>query len=67
MIQREGDFVGPLFFSFGDLDLLCGACGFVLIRGVRSSSAIYDAIVECPGCGAWNESWDSQEHDFRDW
>ena len=58
VIRRENESqVGPLFFSFGEIDLLCGACTFLLIRGARAVEAILDAIVVCPNCGACNEAW----------
>ncbi len=58
VIRRENESeVGPLFFSFGDLNLLCGACTFLLIRGARTVESIFDAIVVCPNCGACNEAW----------
>ncbi|GAA2143667.1 hypothetical protein GCM10009844_16310 [Nocardioides koreensis] len=58
VIRREDESqVGPLFFSFGEIDLLCGACTFLLIRGARTVEAILDLIVVCPNCGACNEAW----------
>ena len=58
VIRREDDDqVGPLFFSFGEINLLCGACSFLLIRGARTANSIHDAIVVCPNCEACNESW----------
>ena len=57
VIRREDESqVGPLFFSFGHLDLLCGACTFLLIRGARTVEAIFDALVVCPNCGSFNEA-----------
>jgi len=57
VIRREDDSqVGPLFFSFGNINLLCGACTFLLIKGARAVDAILDAIVVCPNCGACNEA-----------
>ena len=57
VIRREDDSqVGPLFFSFGNINLLCGACTFLLIKGARAVDAIFDAIVVCPNCGACNEA-----------
>jgi len=57
VIRRENEAqVGPLFFSFGDLDLVCGSCTFLLIKGARALEAIFDAIVVCPNCGACNEA-----------
>lgn len=57
VIRRDDESqVGPLFFSFGNINLLCGACTFLLIKGARAVDAIFDAIVVCPNCGACNEA-----------
>ena len=57
VIRRQDESqVGPLFFSFGQLNLLCGACTFLLIRGARTVEAIFDALVVCPNCGSFNEA-----------
>ena len=62
VIRRQDESqVGPLFFSFGHLNLLCGACTFLLIRGTRTVEAIFDALVVCPNCGSVNEAWDLDE------
>ena len=62
VIRRQDDSqVGPLFFSFGHLNLLCGACTFLLIRGARTAEAIFDALVVCPNCGSFNEALDLDE------
>lgn len=48
---------GPLFFSFGDIDLLCGACMFLLMAGMPKVDALLAPVVlECPNCSALNES-----------
>jgi hypothetical protein len=61
VIRRDdADRVGPLFFSSGQVNLLCGACTFLLIQGARAVDAIFDAIVVCPNCGANNEAWDNR-------
>lgn len=49
---------GPLFFSFGNVALKCGACAFTLMVGLPSADVIRDAVVICPQCAAANESWD---------
>lgn len=62
VIRRQDESqVGPLFFSFGHLNLLCGACTFLLIRGARTVDAIFDALVVCPNCGSFNEALDLDE------
>ena len=41
---------GAYFFSFGDLDLVCGDCGFVLFRGLPRAGQRHTVLAECPGC-----------------
>jgi hypothetical protein len=50
---------GPLFFSFGRVELLCGECAFTLIAGAPRPDVIRDAVVICPRCDSANESWDA--------
>jgi len=50
---------GPLFFSFGRVELLCGECAFTLIAGAPRPDVIRDAVVICPRCNSANESWDT--------
>ena len=59
VLRRENPAaVGPLFIStVGSLALVCGGCTFLLIRGVRCSDTLGHALLECPNCGALNESW----------
>ncbi|MFC4786507.1 hypothetical protein ACT8ZV_18680 [Nocardioides sp. MAHUQ-72] len=57
VIRRlDEDRIGPLFISFGDVDLICGDCTFLLVRGARGVQDIVDAVVVCPNCGAANEA-----------
>jgi len=51
--------IGPLFFSYGQVNLLCGECSFLLIKGILRSAALMDAVIECPSCGAYNETWEA--------
>ena len=44
----------PLYRGYGDLDLVCGACGFTIARGLRASSQLQHLVLECgrPRAGA---------------
>ena len=44
---------GAYFFSFGDVDLVCGQCGFVLFRGLPRLGGSHRILAECPGCRAY--------------
>lgn len=46
--EGRGD---PYFFSYGDVDLLCSTCGFVLFRGLPRLGPAHRLVAECPGCG----------------
>lgn len=50
---------GPLFLSYGKVDLMCGGCSFVLVAGAPSSASLRDAVLVCPACDAPNETWDA--------
>ncbi|MTD15095.1 hypothetical protein GIS00_14220 [Nakamurella sp. YIM 132087] len=38
----------------GPLDLPCGSCGRVLLRGLRELLPVPHLLFECPGCAALN-------------
>jgi hypothetical protein len=47
------------FFTFnnGDVNLLCGSCGFVLAQGLSSANQIQgNMVLRCGACGSFNES-----------
>ena len=46
---------GPLFRSTGDIDYLCGNCGFVIASGMAPSQRLMLTHTACPACGATNE------------
>jgi hypothetical protein len=48
------DFKGPLISGPGEVDLVCGSCGTILVRGVGNS--ILNLVFMCPGCGSYNQS-----------
>jgi hypothetical protein len=52
---------GPsaLFLSYGHVDLICGACSFILVAGAPSSASVRDIVLVCPACAASNETWEA--------
>jgi ribosomal protein S27AE len=46
---------GPLFRANGDIDYLCGNCGFVIASGISSAQRVPFDNATCPACGARNE------------
>jgi ribosomal protein S27AE len=46
---------GPLFRGNGDIDYLCGNCGFVIVAGFRAHQHVTVDNTTCPACGATNE------------
>jgi hypothetical protein len=61
IVRRDplGGTCGPLFLSYGNLDLRCGRCEFVLMHGAPSAAVLRDAVLVCPMCNALNETWDT--------
>jgi rubrerythrin len=46
---------GPLFRSTGDIDYLCGNCGFTIASGMAPAQRLMLNRTACPACGATNE------------
>jgi hypothetical protein len=46
---------GPLFRGNGDIDYLCGNCGFAIVAGFRSAQHVSVESAVCSACGATNE------------
>ena len=54
--EREPDASsGPLFRGNGDIDYVCGNCGFVIVSGFSANQHVIVDIARCPACGATNE------------
>lgn len=45
----------PLFRGNGDIDYLCGNCGFVIVAGFGPRQHVIVDNTTCPTCGATNE------------
>lgn len=46
---------GPLFRGNGDIDYLCGNCGFVIVSGFTANQHVIVDTTTCSACGATNE------------
>ena len=46
---------GPLFRGNGDIDYLCGNCGFAIAAGMGPAQHFMLAHATCAACGATNE------------
>jgi hypothetical protein len=46
---------GPLLRGNGDIDYLCGNCGFVIASGLSATQRVPFDSTTCPACGARNE------------
>lgn len=46
---------GPLLRGNGDIDYLCGNCGFVIGSGMSATQRVPFDSATCPACGATNE------------
>jgi ribosomal protein S27AE len=46
---------GPLLRGNGDIDYLCGNCGFVIASGLSATQRVPFDSTTCPACGATNE------------
>jgi ribosomal protein S27AE len=54
--EREPDgSSGPLFRGNGDIDYVCGNCGFVIVSGFSANQHVISDNTTCPACGATNE------------
>ena len=45
----------PFSTGSGELDLLCGGCGFVLVAGSAGPAAQPVMLIRCPACGGYND------------
>jgi hypothetical protein len=53
VLQPTAENPGPYFTGSGDVDLVCGKCGFQLTKGAAMID-IGNVILVCPQCGAYN-------------
>jgi hypothetical protein len=53
--RESGRSTGPLFRGNGDIDYLCGNCGFVIVAGFSQNQHVIVGTATCSACGAMNE------------
>jgi len=46
----------PLAIGEGDVNLLCGACSFVLAENLGVASQLQNFVLICPSCSAPNDT-----------
>lgn len=46
----------PLIVGDGDVNLLCGGCGFVIVETVIAGQIQGPGCLQCPRCKAFNET-----------
>ena len=46
---------GPLFRGNGDIDYLCGNCGFAIAANMTPAQHVIIERADCSACGATNE------------
>jgi hypothetical protein len=45
----------PFSSGAGELNLLCGVCGFVLVEGATDADGRPLMLIRCPSCGGYND------------
>jgi hypothetical protein len=45
----------PFSTGTGELNLLCGVCGFVLVAGTTYAAGQPRMLIRCPACGGYND------------
>jgi hypothetical protein len=45
----------PFSTGPGELNLLCGTCGFVLVAGTSPAAGRPRMLIRCPSCGGYND------------
>lgn len=46
----------PLATGTGEVNCLCGACGFTLCEGLESAGQVAGVVLRCPRCTTYNET-----------
>jgi hypothetical protein len=47
--------LAPFSTGTGDLNLLCGKCGFVLVASATDADTYPKLLIRCPSCGGYND------------
>lgn len=56
VIQFEPPKLAPFMTDGGDVNLLCGNCGFMIAEKLASASQIQAVVISCPRCKAYNNT-----------
>ena len=54
LLPKKGEPL-PLIKFDGDLNLLCGNCNEILVKGVIEEDQIKNVVIRCPTCRSFNE------------
>jgi phage FluMu protein Com len=54
LLPKKGETL-PLIKFDGDLNLLCGKCGEILVEGITEDGQIMNVVIRCPACRSYNE------------
>jgi predicted RNA-binding Zn-ribbon protein involved in translation (DUF1610 family) len=55
LVQPSGAAPFPFIIGAGNLDLLCGQCGAVLLKSVEEGQ-VSNVVFKCPACGRFSEA-----------
>ncbi|WP_395656851.1 hypothetical protein [Nocardioides sp.] len=45
----------PFSTGDGDVNLVCGGCGFILVAGSTGTAQRPSMLIRCPSCGRYND------------
>jgi hypothetical protein len=54
-VEQTPQIAGPLLHGTGDIDYLCGNCGFAIASGIGPGQRVPVDTATCSACGAENE------------
>jgi uncharacterized Zn finger protein len=54
-VQPPGAAPFPFIIGVGNLDLLCGQCGAILLKSVEEGQ-VRNVVLKCPACGTFSEA-----------
>ena len=46
----------PFMSDGGDVNLLCGSCGFAICEKLTSATQVQAMVIRCPRCGKYNRT-----------
>jgi hypothetical protein len=54
VLRWSGEGLSPIMDSGGDVNMLCGDCGFTIAERMDSASQVSGIVFECPRCHKFN-------------